>query len=244
MRPALFLHTQKTAGTSIQHMARWAYGNDAVISHGDYTSLGVEGCKKKQFVSGHFGIEFARPLMEGRYCFTFLRDPVERLLSLYTFCSQQDSDAFPIYAAARRSDLNGFLCLAFGDDEHLRSSLWNHQVWQLAYGRHVERPRRIADFGPDELLNMAISNLALFDHVGLVETFDADARLIFEALGSENTQTQKDNVSENRPRPESLPGETRQTLLDLTELDSILYAYVKGLRSRSSTSAQAASASA
>ena len=35
-RPALFLHIQKTAGSSIVDLARLAYGSDKVISHGDY----------------------------------------------------------------------------------------------------------------------------------------------------------------------------------------------------------------
>ena len=83
MRRALFLHTQKTAGTSIQAMARATYGEDAVCSHADYIALGQAGCAALPFVSGHFGYCFAQPLMQGRYCFTFLRDPIDRLVSLY-----------------------------------------------------------------------------------------------------------------------------------------------------------------
>ena len=109
MRRVLFLHIQKTAGTSVQEMARIAYGSDRVVSHGDFVSLGVEGCRSYDFVSGHFGFAFARPLMEGRYCFTFLRDPIDRIISLYEFCKTRDPLEFPIYAIAQRTDLVGFL---------------------------------------------------------------------------------------------------------------------------------------
>ena len=67
-------------------MARESYGNENVISHGDYVDLGVEGCSRKRFVSGHFGFVFAEPLMSERYCFTFLREPKQRLESLYRYC--------------------------------------------------------------------------------------------------------------------------------------------------------------
>src|SRR5262245_12655325 len=125
MRNALFLHTQKTAGTSVQQAARYIYGNQNVASHADYVKLGIDGCAKLPFVSGHFGIEFARPLMEGRYCFTLLRDPIERLISLYAFCSSQQADHFPLYAAARRTDFQGFLKLS-AESADGRALLWNH----------------------------------------------------------------------------------------------------------------------
>lgn len=72
--PALFLHIQKTAGTSLVNMARRYYG-DNVISHADYCTVAPDEIKKFGFISGHFGYAFARPLMQGRYSFTFLRDP-------------------------------------------------------------------------------------------------------------------------------------------------------------------------
>jgi hypothetical protein len=198
-------------------------------------TLGVEGCAKFPFVSGHFGIEFAKPLMTDRYCFTFLRDPIERLISLYTFCSTRSSDDTPLYYAARRNSLDGFLRLGFSDDEHLRSALWNHQVWQLAYGRGAEQAGKkqvmIADIEPDDLLQTAIGNLSLFDHVGLVETFDTDIAAIFSNLGKPNETIRNANVSKDKAKYADLPQMVRQTLLDLTDLDRILYGYACGLRS-------------
>ncbi|MCH7920168.1 MAG: sulfotransferase family 2 domain-containing protein, partial [Planctomycetes bacterium] len=96
----LFLHIQKTAGSSIVELARDHY-DKSVISHGDFGGHKPEDFQDVAFVSGHFGYEFARPLMSDRYSFTFLRDPVDRVLSFYYFCRRMDSNEFEIYSLAQ-----------------------------------------------------------------------------------------------------------------------------------------------
>ncbi len=60
MRRALFLHIQKTAGTSLQVMARVAFGDDQVTSHHEYIQMSLAELAKFDFVSGHFGFSFAK----------------------------------------------------------------------------------------------------------------------------------------------------------------------------------------
>ncbi len=227
MKPALFLHIQKTAGTSVQEMAREAYGNDQVISHGDFLKLGVEGCRPYNFVSGHFGYAFAQPLMEGRYCFTFLRDPIDRLLSLYDFCLTRDPAEHPIYAIAQKTDLEGFLSDAHGR-EHL-SMIWNNQVWQMTYGwghRMAGRPA-VDPFAvdPADLLRQAKANLAKFDHVGFVANFDADISMIFRALGAPEFVSRWSNANPRAHRSSKLSSRVRSKIEQLTALDQELYAH-------------------
>jgi hypothetical protein len=75
LKPVVFLHLQKTAGTSIINVARQFYGNKNVISHGDFfldqNGSPITGDKFAQpefmerrfgnipFISGHFGYDFA-----------------------------------------------------------------------------------------------------------------------------------------------------------------------------------------
>ena len=97
--PALFLHIQKTAGTSIIDLARPHYGL-SMTSHGDCWGYPPQYFDNTPFVSGHIGYDYARHIMESRYSFTILRDPIERVLSMYYFCRKQKSTEFDIYRAA------------------------------------------------------------------------------------------------------------------------------------------------
>jgi hypothetical protein len=117
LKPALFLHIQKTAGTAIIELARFAYGARNVISHGDYlrgvqyspTAGNVQVNERVlqefhniQFLSGHFGYGFAKHYMADRYSFAFLRNPVERVLSFYFYCKKQDPNVYAITDCASR----------------------------------------------------------------------------------------------------------------------------------------------
>lgn len=225
MRRALFLHMQKTAGTSVQEMAREAYGNDQVISHGDFLTLKPEGCRKFDFVSGHFGYSFASALIDGRYSFTFLRDPVERLVSLYEFSRTRNPAENLTYAIAHAGDIEHFLREDHGPI-HL-PAIWNHQVWQLAYGWGMTMAgtewRSPQQVDRQDLLELAKRNLARLDHVGFVATFESDVEKIFTDLGAPGLTARWANANPKRSSAPDLSAGALARLNAVTELDRALY---------------------
>lgn len=236
--PALFLHIQKTAGTSLIHLARRHY-DGSIISHGDYCDTRPDDLVNVRFVSGHFGHAYARQLMSGRYSFTFLRDPVERVLSFYYFCRSRDPHEYAIFRAAHEHDLCGFLdaCL---DDPFFKMQAWNNQVWQLAYGYTQLDTRTLDDFSPDALLSLAKQHLAEFSHVGLTETFAVDAAIICKALGipsrGSDGRLPMENVTPLRRSLAEQPPAARALLAYFTELDREIYDFVLGMRRAASRS--------
>lgn len=238
MVPAIFMHIQKTAGTSIVHIARKHYGNENVVSHGDYLA-GWEGRSldaivaargrspddfhKFAFVSGHFGYDFARALMGGRYSFTFLREPRERILSYYYFCRTRDPREYEIYELAQGQSLDEFLKCGL-QSAALKACIWNNQTWQLANGYGNLNGRRIETFGDSELLACAVAHLREFSYIGFAENFEADRDRILEALNIEPPKERVvSNANPGRPRVEDLPRSTVSLLDELTELDRMLY---------------------
>lgn len=222
--PALFLHIQKTAGTSIVHLARQYYGA-SLTSHGDCWGKPPSQFQNFGFVSGHVGYQYAQQLMKNRFSFTFLRDPVERILSMYYFCRSRDPNEFEIYKKARELELTDFLEAGL-TDPFMKMRIWNNQVWQIAHGyTHLDN-KTIDDFKESELLCLAQENLRKFSFVGFTESFDVDAQKILSALAFPRVeQIPKLNDLPGRPKIVDLSSNIRNLLDELTVLDKQLYDY-------------------
>ncbi len=226
--PALFLHIQKTAGTALVDSLRTYYGA-SMITHGDFIGHEPAEFRDVLFVSGHFGYDFARPLLPSRYAFTFLRDPVERVLSFYHFCRAQNSTEFSTYARARQLELAEFV-EAVGQDALIRKNICNNQAWQLAHGYFLRRgysvpdELEVGDVAPAEVLALAMAHLAEFAHVGLAETFVADQAVIMTALGLPPAPAAPAvNATPGRPRRGQLPRPTLELIREITGLDQAVY---------------------
>ena len=236
LKPVVFLHLQKTAGTSIINVARQFYGNDNVISHGNYylddNGLLITADKFAQpeymesrfgnisFISGHFGYDFAKQFMVNRYSFTFLRDPIERLLSFYYFCKTRNPEQFVTYELAQHLPLDEFLKLGFTHPV-IKAHIWNHQVSLLADGWGASSNLTLKD---DELLELAMRHLNEFSYVGFTETFEKDQKNILKDIGiTIPVGNHKCNTNPERPLFEGLPQSSKNLLLELTKLDRVLY---------------------
>ncbi len=231
-RRVVFLHIAKTAGTSIVDFFARRLPPGALCSHGDFLQFPQEkeaftsALASHQFISGHMGYAELAPLMPGAYSFTFLRDPVERVLSFYTFCLHEDMQRqFPVARAAAGLGLEGFLASRLPE---VCEMLDNQQVWQLASGYWQSQRQAMAELSETELLAMARAHLDNFDHVGLTESFDADFRLILDALDIEEAVPQKRAFRTAHPvGREQLPPAALAALEDRLALD---YALIEGVR--------------
>ena len=222
LRPALFLHIQKTAGTSIVNLARPRYLT-SLTSHGDCWHLAPELFRHVGFVSGHFGYDFARHLMPGRFTFTFLREPRERVLSMYYFCRQREPDRFKIYERARSMELVEFLEAGF-TDAWVRKNIWNNQSWQLCNGYSHLDDRSLGNFQAHEVLDLARRHLRQFNYVGFMETLATDTKAIIGQLGIVPTrELRRENSATSRPGLKDVPERARTLLDELTVLDRQLY---------------------
>ena len=59
LKKGLFLHIQKTAGSSLITFARQHYWRN-LINHGDFAGHHPDEFKNTKFLSGHFGYNFAK----------------------------------------------------------------------------------------------------------------------------------------------------------------------------------------
>jgi hypothetical protein len=134
---------------------------------------------RARYVSGHLSwAAFETIRRPDTYVFTFMRDPVERLLSLYYYFK-----AFPYPTAEgervrelARRPVEEFFAI---DDPAIRFYTENFVVRQFA-GATADMPR-----GEDlaAAIGRARAHLELLDLIGFVDSFDRDFRAIVQSCG-------------------------------------------------------------
>lgn len=186
-RKVVFLHIAKTAGTSITHFFSSRMPAHSICSHGDFLAFPrrsgapLRSLAQYQFISGHFGYSDIAYLLPQAYSFTFLRDPVDRVLSFYRFCLHPDmQERFAVARAAASLGLEGFIA---SDLPEVSEMLDNQQVWQLARSYWREDRAALHHLDTEELLQLATAHLQQFDRVGLTESFAQDFQTILSDLG-------------------------------------------------------------
>ena len=243
----VFLHIMKTAGTSLRNRLEAALPDALIWRHetqGRPGDVDISTLLPYRAFVGHFNFADAWHVPRPRRIFTVLREPRERILSLYHYLARHREDqaeARNMRSAiiARRSTLAQFLR---HQDLEVRESLQNHMTCRLAGDyRPIGKNRYVASWqdasaainGPT-LLRMAINNLAKLDFVTTVERLELDRSRLMHVLGlpdlgplpRDNTQHLISKVLELRAMPEPGPEEQKE-LFRLTELDRMLYRLVQ-----------------
>lgn len=202
MSPIVFLHIPKTAGQTIHNELARLVGPQAVSPVRVHTQAG-EG--EAQFppgyrlYSGHIDWDALEGLPEGRFVFTVLRDPRERIASFYFYLLKEarglsaEELAQPHRRGMARISSVPASEYFFGGDEAWQRFVRDH--YDNFYTRYFAT-RRMRGWGglpvphrqPEPLLRRALDNLALVDRVyatrdlGALEAdiaarFDAEIRV-------------------------------------------------------------------
>jgi hypothetical protein len=149
----LHYHFLKNAGSTIENILDHNFGErfarvDTPERSGHFTNAALleflEGRPEVAAVSSH---QIRHPLPEARgYLFfdlCFLRDPIDRIRSMYDYFRQKPAAGDPLSDLANRSDLGEFItCLV----ERFREEVTNVQVALLAHGGVDEHPPDQQDF--------------------------------------------------------------------------------------------------
>lgn len=212
--PVVFLHVPKTAGTSFVTIARARYQRRYNIPPGyrkrDLARLAIAArVRRLEFVSGHasYGIHH---LIPGEVTYvTFLRDPVERVISMYFYLRDHALNN------AWRAEMDaGMTLLDFARLPDRR--ITNGQVHQLAGFYHLGRP------SIDELTQAAERNLCTIgEGVGVVEHLEVSMRRI-AALLEWGEPPVLPRLRANSEKP-LLSDDERQEIADLNSADRRLW---------------------
>lgn len=172
-----------------------------------------------RLIEGHLYFGFHRFIPRASTYITFLRRPVERVLSFYYYARSTPDHYLYSQLANQRLDLKTAIA------GELTPELRNGQTRQLA-GEEWEDPQRVVTRAA---LERAQANLTHFRVVGLLEEFDASLLLLRRAFDWDWPFYVKENVTKEKPDKTFLDPETRGLIEEANRLDLELYEYARDL---------------
>jgi len=249
-RKVVFLHIQKTAGTSMQNMLKGRFAGKIYFEHGDtLKDRSHEELLKYSIFAGHFNYDSLQFISDQPLSiFTFVREPKARLISLYYFWRAHNPTAPSFHDAmqlANELNLERFFehYLGVNDPDLLNHMTWAvmGQVkwveWTTLLNQKMSPKQRVTIL--TRTIRPAIrERLKEFAWVGLQEDFDNSlinlCRVLdwppFNSVRADHslnklTKEHPDFKKEISKEPVSLEAET--ILNQFIELDMILYEEAK-----------------
>jgi hypothetical protein len=242
----VFMHVPKTAGMSLRARLGEFFSPEAVSPIHGVRPIGPDEVRELaayRVIAEHISGRDVTLHFPDRAVFTFLRDPVDRCLSLYGYFRQLTN--FPLIPLDRVRGVNNaeeatslarqldpddfFRC----DHPHVWQNLENRAVWQIGYRAAVEYRR---DITPAEAFEQARRELERYLFVGFYESLEADVARLCRALrapaGSRAMPWENRTASPLR-RGDISPA-TRRAIERANEWDRRLYDFAQNLVGRRS----------
>lgn len=213
-----FVHIPKTAGLTMLGILRDAYSPDSILS-----LRGVEEAKRPailagaspriRVVAGHVHSNYSRHLPRPCRTFTILREPIDRVLSLYYFVAREKG--MGNHGAVVRGELT------------IGEMARRHGSMQARYVAGYEPTAVVSD---DQLLHEARTILAeKMATFGLTERFDESLLLLNSALGWNVRGYHRENVTRKRPQPAEIDPADLEIIRQHCAVDREFYEFARVL---------------
>jgi hypothetical protein len=220
----IFIHIPKTAGSTLNKIIKSQFPNKSIFKvDGFKEGKSIEELKKLdkkernkiRCVMGHMSFGVHKYLPRPSNYITVLRNPVDRLISLYYFILRQTEHPLHESIVSNNLSLEDFV-----NSDLTSLGIHNVQTRMLA-GNKVETSSQ---------LNLAKKNLQKsFTAVGLTEKFDRSLELFSEKLGWQVDEYRSMNVTQNRPQRADISQQIIQLIEEKNSFDMELYEFADRL---------------
>jgi tetratricopeptide (TPR) repeat protein len=232
----LFTHIPKTAGKLITDIVgqqfaeeeRFLFLFDDTFYDEYKRQRETDRYQKLRFFAGHLSYDLIE-LVAPDYTFTFLREPIDRVISCYFYWRQ-------VHCNDKTTDFEGNVCdlidtqVDWEEDlmRHLLNpytgkslELLNTQTWQIASNLYNRQP-----WSERDIMNRAKAHLDSFDFVGVYEELKSDIIALFQEQGWQLPTTfQHMNKTEGRKEISEVSSRLLEAIRSANQLDIELYNY-------------------
>jgi hypothetical protein len=234
----------KTAGTTLNYiLENQFYAHEVCPAfHWDELLLETkENLQQYKLFRGHFYYSLQSLLQKDLIYMTFLRNPLERVLSHYYYAQREPNYYIQPQVNEHYETLQKFI-----EAPSMRMIVSNHQVRSLILDEDIseitkntsqfntyadlesEIDRRMRNLSEDNMLQIAKQRLEKFAFIGLVERFDDSLDMLtYRFNWNHVSQYSNRNVTVNRPKQEEIPSDILKKLRQLNQLDYELYDFAE-----------------
>lgn len=226
-RQFVFLHIQKTAGISLlERLGQvFSYLRTAwVFSPAELDVFQPSELAHYDFVCGHFTARNLSLVRPGAFRCTFLREPVERVVSAYWYFRGYEGQPRGVTrAAVLAAKRMSFVDFLRSPEPEVRWHLAGHQCEAIA--GDWTNPRSLP---PADLVAEAEAGLARFDFVGVSERLQACLDEICRLAELPDLgPVRQMNTTATRPRVDELTATERDLVTEVCATDTQLYTIVR-----------------
>jgi galactose-3-O-sulfotransferase len=193
----IYVHLPRTGGTALKRdilfpnfPRRWCevnYSPDLMPLGGaqDLLSWPPARRNKVRVVAGHMPFGLGEQLEGSSDYITILRDPILRVVSGYHFCRNNPDN--PAHLSARELPLAEFVRQGCGQSQNCYARWLSNRVFGTQFS------------SDEEMLAVAMQNLARFSFVGITERFDESVRRLCTKYGLVQHTTSTCNRNSHTP---------------------------------------------
>lgn len=240
----LFIHIPKTGGTSLNEMLAEAVLGTKQFVHYNSTAYLVKDLKRRDcpLVMGHVHYDSHKILSKNCKIFTFLRDPVDRVISSFEFMKSHPETWLGKLAQGSLQEFLGdsYVAKSFADLQtrllgvdinflKFYADLKNGRITEEQYYNAINQSaQKSVD---DEDLERAKERLAGMLFFGFTDTFSGDVVKLFAKLGYPCPEIRQSNRTPDKFRKRDKYSEEDIKLIKaLNQYDVQLYEFAKKLR--------------
>ena len=224
----IFLHIPKTAGTTLYRIMDRHYRREAVYTIwqdgtlDDFKHLSPARRSQIRLLRGHVGLGLHEFLSGPTSYFTFLREPIDRVISYYHYVRRTPQHYCYELVTSQRLGLKEFV---ESRTDPMLDKAQTRLLSGLATGQEVPFGECTAD-----LLEAARRNLReRMAVIGLTDEFDQTLLLLKKAFGWNKLFYARQNVSTDSTGRHDLEPATLDAIVKVNQLDLELYRYAKEL---------------
>ena len=242
----VFLHIPKCGGTTLHSVLKLWYGKNQMHAErfNELYYQDIMGLGSRRVFSGHFDF-YSTSFIPGPKTFiSVLRDPMDRLVSLYNFNRAHGSKIIEQKNLqhsrwANEYDIDSYFAHPIIRSHHF---IHNSMVRHFSNIPQIDNsllPPSMQSVGLDEMLDQAIENLSKFAFIGFMDQYESDvvrlARVLSMTAPRElhkeqvldnlmDTNLAMKRIEKQRPSPASL-----EAMEELIAYDRIFYARARAL---------------